>query len=135
MKCVMIINESLPLGLIANTAAVLGVSIGAHLDQIVGEDVVDGSGELHRGITRLSIPLLRGTADTISQIRNKTIDLHNPDLYLVDFCDAAQKSKQYSEYCMRMAQTPGDELSYLGIGLFGPDKQINALTGNLGLLR
>ena len=28
-KCVMIIDESLPLGLIANTAAILGISLGA----------------------------------------------------------------------------------------------------------
>lgn len=27
-KCVMIINERLPLGFIANTAAILGISIG-----------------------------------------------------------------------------------------------------------
>ena len=40
-KCVMIVDESLPLGLIANTTAVLATAL-AKLDiKIIGEDVFD----------------------------------------------------------------------------------------------
>lgn len=58
MKCVMIINEKLPRGLIANTSAVLALSIGDKIKGIIGEDVTDQDGQLHRGITQLSIPLV-----------------------------------------------------------------------------
>ena len=41
MKCVMIIDQDLPVGLIANTAAVLALTIGHRIDGIIGEDVTD----------------------------------------------------------------------------------------------
>ena len=39
----MVIDAALPLGYIANTAAMLGVTIGSRLPQIVGEDVADAT--------------------------------------------------------------------------------------------
>ena len=41
MKCVMIIDESLPCGLIANTAAIMGLTLGKHIPEVVGKDVID----------------------------------------------------------------------------------------------
>ena len=38
-KCVMIIDETLPLGIIANTAAILGITLGKELPEVVGCDV------------------------------------------------------------------------------------------------
>ena len=37
-KCVLVIDGTLPLGLIANTAAILGITLGKHLPQAVGPD-------------------------------------------------------------------------------------------------
>jgi hypothetical protein len=135
MKCVMIIDESLPLGLIANTAAVLGVSIGAYAREMVGEDVFDGERCVHPGITQLSIPLLQGCSASIAELRRKVQELADPALYSVDFCDVAQKSKHYEHYRSRLAETRGDELQYLGMALYGPDAQVKALTGQMALLR
>lgn len=135
MKCVMIIDESLPLGLIANTAAVLGVSLGAQIEGIVGEDVPDCAGGVHRGITKLSISLLKGSSELIYSIREKLVALDDPALYYVDFCDAAQTSKKYEDYRSKMERIPADELQYLGIALCGPKKQVNTLTGSIALLR
>ena len=50
-KCVMVIDEQLPLGIIANTAAVM----------VVGEDVRDESGHTHLGIIEFPVPILRGS--------------------------------------------------------------------------
>ncbi len=135
MKCVMIIDESLPLGLIANTAAVLGISLGAQIEGIVGPDVQDSEGKVHRGITRLSIPLLKGSSELIRDTREKLVALDAPDLYYVDFCDAAQKSKQYEDYRSKIERVPVDELRYLGIAMCGPEKHVRTLTGSIGLLR
>ena len=40
-KCVMIIDETLPLCIIANTAAILGITLGKELPEVVGCDVTD----------------------------------------------------------------------------------------------
>ena len=53
-KCVMILDESLPLGLIANTAAIMGITLGKQLPEVVGADVADRSGNLHLEIGRAS---------------------------------------------------------------------------------
>ena len=43
-KCVMIINQNLPAGVAANTAAIMGISLGKQKPQIVGPDVADKNG-------------------------------------------------------------------------------------------
>lgn len=135
MKCVMIINEKLPRGLIANTSAVLALSIGNKIKGIIGEDVKDQDDQVHRGITQLSVPLLRGDSDAIHSIRNKLLKINSDEIFFVDFCDVAQKSKSYDEYRSKLNRTPADELTYLGIAIYGPAEKINKLTGNIGLLR
>lgn len=43
-KCVMIIDENLPLGIIANTAAIMGITLGREMPEVVGQNVTDQSG-------------------------------------------------------------------------------------------
>ena len=135
MKCVMIINEKLPRGLIANTSAVLALSIGDKIKGIVGEDVTDQDGQLHRGITQLSIPLLKGNSDSIRAICSRLLENGSEDIFFVDFCDVAQTSKTYDEYRSKLNRTPADQLNYLGIAIYGPVEKVNRLTGSIGLLR
>ena len=59
-KCVMVLDENLPLGLLANTAAILGITLGKHMPEAVGADVLDGSGKAHLGIITFPVPILRG---------------------------------------------------------------------------
>lgn len=57
MKIVMLVNKELPLGLIVNTAAVLGVSLGKLKNELVGEDYLDKVNCIHPGIAKSAIPL------------------------------------------------------------------------------
>jgi hypothetical protein len=131
----MIINEELPLGLIANTSAVLALSIGEKVEGIIGEDVADKDGQIHRGITKLPIPLLRGTPDLIRSVRKKILNNGSSEIFLVDFCDVAQKCTDYNDYKAKLEQHSEEQLTYLGIALCGPKKIVNKLTGSIGLLR
>ena len=135
MKCVIVIDHALPLGLIANSAAVLAISIGDKMKGIVGPDVFDRDGQIHRGITRVSIPILKGDRDLVRSIRARLLDMADPAIFFVDFCDVAQSCRDYGQYTARLEQTPAGEIDYLGIALCGPDKTINSLTGSIGLLR
>lgn len=40
-KCVMVIDENLPLGLIANTAAIMGITLGKEMPEVAGRNVMD----------------------------------------------------------------------------------------------
>ena len=134
-KCVMIIDESLPLGIISNTAAVMGVTIGKLLPQAVGADVTDQTGHGHLGIIEFPIPILKGNREKIKQLRIRLYDESFSDLKVVDFSDTAQSCKTYDEYIKKMAGVPETELSYLGIAICGDKKKVNMLTGNMSLLR
>lgn len=134
-KCVMVIDESLPLGIIANTAAIMGITLGKKLPEVVGADVTDQSGSEHLGIIEFPVPILRGSPESIKQIREK---LYLPDfqnLTAVDFSDLAQGCKTYNEFIEKMGRVPESALQYLGIAICGPKKEVNKLTGSMPLLR
>ena len=135
MKCVIVVDQTLPVGLIANASAVLAMSIGSHIEGIIGDNVLDRDGTLHRGITRVGIPVLKGDEELIRSLRHRLLKLDAENIFFVDFCDVAQKSRDYGHYTDRMQKTPAERLNYVGIAICGPDKKIRSLTGNIGLLR
>lgn len=134
-KCVMVIDEKLPLGVIANAAAIMGITLGKKMPEVVGADVRDRSGREHLGIIEFPVPVLRGDAERIKGIREKLYEPEFSDLTVVDFSDLAQGCKTYGEFIEKMGETAEGELKYLGIAVCGEKKKVNRLTGSLGLLR
>ena len=132
-KCVMVLDEALPVGLAVNAAAVLAVTLGHRVEGIVGTDVVDGSADLHAGLVKIPIPVLTTDAEAIRDIRSRAGQVAG--LLVVDLTDAAQASKTYDEYTRRMATVTSEDLRYLGLALHGVKKSVNKLTGGLPLLR
>ena len=134
-KCVMVIDKDLPLGIIANTAAILGFTLGKQVPQVVGPDVTDLNGHEHLGIVALPVPILKGDAGLIRSLREKLYQPDYSDLLVADFSDLAQGCNVYDEFIDKMAHAPEDGLQYLGLALCGPKKKVNQLTGSLPLLR
>ena len=104
-KCVIVMDEGLPLGLIANTAAILGITLGKTLPEVVGAAVEDASGQSHLGIIEFPVPILRSTSEAIKVLAE------------------------------RMTQAPENSLNYLGLAICGAKKKVNQLTGSMPLLR
>ncbi len=134
-KCVMVIDENLPLGLITNTAAVMGVTMGKQFPEIVGPDVLDKSGNSHLGIIAVPIPILKGNPELIQSLREKLYQPEYADVTVIDFSDVAQSCKTYDEYIGKMADIPATGLNYFGITICGSKKKVNKLTGNMPLLK
>lgn len=134
-KCVMVIDESLPLGIIANTAAIMGITLGKKMPEVVGADVTDQSGNEHLGIIEFPVPILRGSPEIIKQIREKLYQPDFQDLTVVDFSDLAQGCKTYDEFIEKMGHVPESTLQYFGIAICGAKKKVNKLTGSMPLLR
>lgn len=134
-KCVMVIDQNLPLGIIANTAAILGFTLGKKRPDVVGADVNDKNGNFHLGIVALPVPVLKGSCETIQAIREKLFEPDYQDLTVVDFSDVAQGCNVYSEFIEKMAQTPAENFRYYGVALCGDKKKVNKLTGSMPLLR
>lgn len=134
-KCVIVVDESLPVGLIANTAAILGITLGKRFPETVGVDVVDQTGRMHPGIIEFPVPILKGSGELLRVLRQKLYGADFSQVYTVDFSDVAQSCKTYQEFIDKLGAIAEEELRYFGLALCGPKKQINKLTGNLPLLR
>ncbi len=134
-KCVIVVDENLPLGIIANTAAILGITMGMKMPYVVGNDVSDLEGNPHMGIIQFPVPILKGNTEVLKFIRTKLFEPQFAELTVVDFSDLAQGCKTYDEYIDKMVNTSENELKYIGIAICGNKKHINKLTGNLPLLR
>lgn len=134
-KCVMIIDESLPLGIIANTAAIMGITLGKKMPEVVGADVYDKTGREHLGIIEFPVPILKSNAEKLKEIRERLYEAEFSEVMVIDFSDLAQGCKAYDEFILKMNETSEKELQYLGIALCGEKKKVNKLTGSIALLR
>ncbi len=132
-KCVIVIDESLPVGIIANTAAILGITMGTKMPSVVGGDVVDKEGHAHMGIIRFPVPILKGNAQSIGALRSKLFSDEYRDLTVADFTELAQSCKTYDEFIGKMAKK--SDLKYIGLAICGCRKKVNKLTGSMALLR
>ena len=97
-KCVMVLDEGLPPGLVANTAGILGITLGKHIPEAVGPDVTDRSGRTHLGIIEFPVPILRADRETLYELRERLYEPAFAALTAVDFSDVAQGCKTYDEF-------------------------------------
>lgn len=134
-KCVMLIDAELPSGVIANTAAILGISLGRLRPDLVGQDVEDQDGKEHMGIITFPVPVLSGTKESIRAIRQRLYEPEFAELTAVDFSSLAQGCRLYDEYIAKLSGVKEESLEYLGIAVCGNRKKVNKLTGSTPLLR
>lgn len=134
-KCVLIIDSELPVGLIANTACILGITLGYRHSNMIGEDITDASQQSHSGITNVPIPILKGNKEKIKQLLEEIRTKYDGELTVVDFSETAQCCTDYNDYIEKVHANSADDFQYLGIGIYGPMKIINKLTGSMPLLR
>ena len=79
------------------------------------------------------IPILAADRAALARLRDQAYKVE--DLLVVNFSDAAQTSCTYPEYEAKLAAARSEDLTYLGLALYGPKKSVNTLTGSLALLR
>ena len=131
----MVIDENLPLGIIANTAAIMGITLGKEMPEVIGGNVYDRSGKEHLGIIEFPVPVLKGNPKVIKTIREKLYEPEFSELTVVDFTELAQGCRTYDEFTGKMGEVSSEELNYFGIALCGAKKKVNKLTGSMALLR
>ena len=134
-RCAFIIDPALPRGLIANTAAILAMTLGREQPNLVGRDVHDADGNRHQGITSVVMPILASDADGLKTLRGRAAIHDTAGLGLIDVTNAAQEARDYRTYEARMGATQHDDLRYLGLCLYGPAALLRSLTGNLPLMK
>ena len=134
-KCVMVVDENLLLGKLANTTAILGNTLESHYSSAVGKNVLDKTGNYHLGIIEIPIPILKGNKDFLNDLMEKLYQEGYKDIIVADFSDVAQLYKTYNKYIDKISRIDSKDINYFGIAIYGSKKQVNKLTGSIGLLR
>ena len=133
MKIVIIVNKELPVGLTANSCAVLGINLGQRYPQIIGEDIPDADGTVHKGITSMTIPVLASDGEGLKELFEQTLE--NDSVELVGFNRVAQSCRNYNDYTEKLSTTSRKDLEFSALSMAGSRKQIEKLTGSLALYR
>ena len=131
----MVIDEELPTGIIANTAGIMGITLGKKLPETVGPDVSDRNGRSHLGIIAIPVPILKASKEKLKELRLKLYEPSFSELTVVDFSNVAQSCNVYEDYIQKAASVEETDFNYYGIGICGEKKLVSKLTGNLPLLR
>lgn len=100
-KCVMVMDEALAPGIAANTAALLGMTLGSRVQDAIGCDVKDADGHTHMGILQIPLPILKLNTERLQELRRQLFDKEYEDLTIVDFSDAAQTCNVYEDWSKR----------------------------------
>lgn len=134
-KCIMVLNDELPTGLIANAAGIMGITLGKYIPEAIGEPVEDKAGNRHLGVIQFPVPILKAAKEKIKEIRERLYEDGFEELIVVDFFDVAQSCKTYDEYIEKMKHVDEGDITYYGIAMCGRKKLVNKLTGDMPLLR
>lgn len=132
-KVVVVIDADAPVGVALNAAALIGVGLGSHLPEMVGEDSRDGSGHPHPGICVHPIPVLKADAARLRELREAAAS--RADVVVQDINQVARTSRSYDQYLATMSGTKAEDLDYTALAIHGPRRTIDSLTGALALYR
>jgi hypothetical protein len=131
-KCAVVVSDQLPLGLKANAASVLTMTLGHRVPGLLGPDVKDADGIVHPGIVLIPVPVLTASDDRLREIWELA---GQGDVVRVGFSSLAQSCRTYDEYIDRLSGTATQDLDFVGVGVFGPKKPVNKIVGSLPLMR
>ena len=87
------------------------------------------------GIVALPVPILRGDGAQLKALRERLYQPEFEGVTVVDFSDVAQSCNVYGDFIAKAARTAEADYTYYGVGLCGPKKLVNKLTGSMPLLR
>ncbi|WP_374328230.1 DUF2000 domain-containing protein [Paracoccus pantotrophus] len=131
LKPVIILAADLPLGLKANFAAVLGMSLGRLRPDLLGAATATSDGIALPGITTVPLPVLGAPLPELPGLfaQAETLPLR------LAYMRAVFEARDYSDYAARIAAAPLADHAPQAILLAGARKAVDRICGRLPLLR
>jgi len=134
LRIAVIVDPSLPIGLLANTVATLSVGIGAAETRFGNTVLTDAAGRAFRNSADRPVPILQATPEVMGALLLKAQPVPEGG-FIVPFPRFARALHAFADY---QAEFPQRDLATEvldGLALAGPEKWVKSLTGNLKLLR
>ena len=100
-RCVMVMNDAVEGGYLANAIAVIAQTVGQRHPYFVGTPLVDASGVSHPGLIPIGIPMLKCNKEQLAELRTKALE---KGCDVVDFPIQGQQTKNYGEFLDMMTK-------------------------------
>lgn len=130
-KAAIIINQELPLGILANAVACITSGLFVNCGELVGPEIV-GDKITYVPITKIPILILKPGKKSLHELCKQAQSM---DLKYVAFTKEAQSTTDYDIYEKSVSGLPLESVTLLGVGVVGLTKTINSLVGSLPMLR
>lgn len=131
MKIVIVLNEDLGVGFLANAAACIASGLFHKEENIMGE-YVKGHDVDFIPITKIPILILKQNKKSWEELLKRT--KKNKLKYMI-FTKEAQSTTNYEEYIQKVNDKKLEEIEVIGLGVLGEDEPIGKFSGDLPLLK
>ena len=131
IKPVIVLAETLPVGLKANYAAVLAMTLGQLMPELVGADTPTADGLALPGITTVALPVLAAPAADLLPLFIAADGLPVRLAYM----RSAFEARTYEDYTRLIAAAPLARHEPQALLFAGSRKAIDRLCGRLALVR
>ena len=133
-RIAIIVDPSLPLGLIANTVAAIGIGIGAVDANFGNTPLTDVAGRAMQTSANRPVPILQASPEAIGALLMKALPV--PDgATVVPFPRFARQIHLFADYLVEFPRRDLQGEIIEGLGMAGPANWVKSLTGSLKLLR
>ncbi len=92
---------------------------------------MDGSGYAHPGLIPIGIAVLAASAADLGAVRAKAL---KSGVDVVDFPSQGQQTNDYGAFGASVRAMCTEDLSYVGVGVYGPRKAVGKVVGRFSLL-
>ncbi|MGZ4753429.1 MAG: DUF2000 domain-containing protein [Acidimicrobiia bacterium] len=130
IKSVLILNGKIPeVGVIANTAFVLGLTVGRLIpDTTFGPNVLDGDGRTHLSLTQIGHTVRVANPTKLARLAETLKG--EAGLTVVDYTEDAAPA-DYAQYTATLGVRQGEDIVYRAVHVFGPADLVDKYTRNL----
>lgn len=132
MKINIVVDKTLDPGRKANIAAIIMGQLGRDISSIYSNVITDRSGTDHAGIS-INVVILNGNG---SQLLKLIESAKNSNVVCIAFSSIGQfLSNSYNEYQKNIISLNTEETKIVGVGIYGDDEVVKALTKKFSLAK
>jgi hypothetical protein len=131
-KWAIVVDSTIPAGLMANAVACVAASTGAVVQGLIAHGGPDASGYAHPGLPWAGCTLLGGPPEEIAAVRARAAA--SEGVLVADMPASAQTNRVYDGYLAELAGTKPEDLGVSAFSVFGPRNRVDKLIKKLTLL-
>ena len=131
-KWVIVVDTTIPAGLMANAVACVAASAGALVGGLVAHGGPDASGQVHPGLPWAGCTILGGSPEEIAAVRARATA--SEGVLVADMPTSAQTNRVYDDYLAELAGTKPEDLAITAFSVVGPRNRVDKMVKKLALL-